>query len=220
MGGMGHFPLMPIVGRSKAASGFAVTHPTSKSYVTVAVRTTAKREKTASRRKREGIEEAMLMADTSLNALVQMLNNTIHSRKGEAVLELPVLYKTVPPTAAQENSWWATEAMVSSRRTEGLGYERGRRREPDVAWGGGHTAGFNEPRLSYQSKPKIRNNHGQATGWWCGLKVNYIRAGLKSQSRPGFPPCPWASSQRNVTQHIRRADCGEARGVLWQRGKV
>lgn len=74
------------------------------------------------------------MADTSLNALVQMLNNTIHSRKGEAVLESPVLYKTVPPTAAQENSWWATEAMVSSRRTEG--YESGRRREPDGAGGG------------------------------------------------------------------------------------
>lgn len=29
----------------------------------------------------------MLMADTSQRALVQMLDNTIHSRRGEAVLE-------------------------------------------------------------------------------------------------------------------------------------
>ena len=36
MGGKGHWPLMPMVGRSNAPSGFAVTQVMLKSYVTVA----------------------------------------------------------------------------------------------------------------------------------------------------------------------------------------
>lgn len=42
--GMGHCPFIPIVGRSKAPSGLAVTQPISKSYVTTAACTQAKRE--------------------------------------------------------------------------------------------------------------------------------------------------------------------------------
>lgn len=70
----------------------------------------------------------MLTADSSLEALVQVLDNRTHSRKTEAVLRFLVLYETVPPTAVPDNQRRAKEAVVSSQNTEGPGQEGGRRR--------------------------------------------------------------------------------------------
>lgn len=59
-----------------------------------------------------------------------------------------------------------------------------------------------------QNQKQSWSSHGS---WWCDLVVKYMRLGLKSQSRPGFPQMPVGDQPENShVAHPKDGPEGEA----------